>query len=133
MEQSQTQWLNANQDLSYELEKALYQNKQLRAEVSSLRTQLLQAQEGKTVGIADPAAVVGEVEVAAVEVVDDVVGAQSDGKVIDTTNKTNSSNSNSAVTAGSNTNSNNSSTTTQQQQQQQGQKQHKEGKTTNKS
>ena len=84
-------------------------------------------------GIADPAAVVGEVEVAAVEVVDDVVGAQSDGKVIDTTNKTNSSNSNSAVTAGSNTNSNNSSTTTQQQQQQQGQKQHKEGKTTNKS
>ena len=132
MEQSQTQWLNANQDLSYELEKALYQNKQLRAEVSSLRTQLLQAQEGKTVGIADPAAVVGEVEVAAVEVVDDVVGAQSDGKVIDTTNKTNSSNSNSAVTAGSNTNSNNSSTTTQQQQQQ-GQKQHKEGKTTNKS
>ena len=114
MEQSQTQWLNANQDLSYELEKALYQNKQLRAEVSSLRTQLLQAQEGKTVGIAEPAAVVGEVEVAAVEVVDDVIGAQSDGKVIDTTNKTNSS-------------------TTTQQQQQQGQKQHKEGKTTNKS
>ena len=132
MEQSQTQWLNANQDLSYELEKALYQNKQLRAEVSSLRTQLLQAQEGKTVGIAEPAAVVGEVEVAAVEVVDDVIGAQSDGKVIDTTNKTNSSNSNNTVSDVNNTNSNNSSTTTQQQQQQ-GQKQHKEGKTTNKS
>ena len=32
-------WLTANQDLSYELEKALYQNKQLKAEIARLTGQ----------------------------------------------------------------------------------------------
>lgn len=40
MEQSQTLWLTANQDLSYELEKALYQNKMLKTEVEQLQAQL---------------------------------------------------------------------------------------------
>lgn len=45
VEQSQTLWLNANQDLSYELEKALYQNKQLKAEVARLKAELQQYQQ----------------------------------------------------------------------------------------
>ena len=40
VELSQTQWLTANQDLSYELEKALFQNKCLKSEISKLREQL---------------------------------------------------------------------------------------------
>lgn len=40
VELSQTQWLTANQDLSYELEKALFQNKCLKAEMAKLREQL---------------------------------------------------------------------------------------------
>jgi hypothetical protein len=40
VEQSQTQWLTANHDLSYELEKALYQNKLLKAEMARLKDQV---------------------------------------------------------------------------------------------
>ena len=40
VEQSQTQWLTTNQDLSYELEKALYQNKQMKSEIARLKEQL---------------------------------------------------------------------------------------------
>ena len=45
MELSQTQWLEANQDLSYELEKALYQNKLMKSEIAKLKEQLQQAQQ----------------------------------------------------------------------------------------
>lgn len=41
VEQSQTQWLTANHDLSYELEKALYQNKLLKAEMARLKEQVM--------------------------------------------------------------------------------------------
>jgi hypothetical protein len=45
VEQSQTLWLTANQDLSYELEKALYQNKLLQTEVANLKAQLAGTQK----------------------------------------------------------------------------------------
>jgi hypothetical protein len=48
VEQSQTQWLEANQDLSYELEKALYQNKLMKAEIAKLKEQLLQAEQERS-------------------------------------------------------------------------------------
>lgn len=41
VEQSQTEWLTANHDLSYELEKALYQNKLLKAEMARLKEQVM--------------------------------------------------------------------------------------------
>lgn len=45
VEQSQTQWLTANQDLSYELEKALYQNKCLKSEIAKLKEQQQRVQQ----------------------------------------------------------------------------------------
>jgi hypothetical protein len=52
VEQSQTQWLTANQDLSYELEKALYQNKLLQTEVANLKAQLAGKNQQSSAGAA---------------------------------------------------------------------------------
>jgi hypothetical protein len=52
VEQSQTLWLTANQDLSYELEKALYQNKLLQTEVANLKAQLAGKNQQSSAGAA---------------------------------------------------------------------------------
>jgi hypothetical protein len=51
VEQSQTQWLSSNQGLSYELEKALFQNKQLKLEIAKLKLQVAQLQQKDNVGV----------------------------------------------------------------------------------
>ncbi len=44
VEISQTQWLTTNQELSYELEKALQQGKAQKSEILRLKEQLMQLQ-----------------------------------------------------------------------------------------